>query len=102
VITGSFPAFSVQSGDRFRAVVGCLFESGGSACNVLFQLNYIADGGPPQNLGQWIESYDGSVTSLDIDLTPLAGQSVQFVLAVSANGSSDDDSAFWMAPRIMR
>jgi penicillin-binding protein 1C len=102
VITGSFPAFSVQSGDRFRAVVGCLFESGGSACNVRFQLNYIADGGPPQNLWQKVESYDNSVFNLDIDLTPLAGQSVEFVLAVSANGPSDDDSAFWMAPRIMR
>ena len=99
VITGKFPAFEVKSGDRFRAVIGCLFN--GLACNVRFQLNYRADGGALQNLQQWDQTYDGSIQSLDIDLSSLAGKSVEFVLAVLANGPASQDWAFWLAPRIV-
>jgi hypothetical protein len=99
VITGRFPAFQVVAGDRFRAVIGCL--QGGLACNVRFQLNYRADGGALQNLGQWDQTYDGNIQSLDLDLSSLAGKSVEFVLAVLANGPASQDWAFWLAPRIV-
>lgn len=99
VITGKFPAFDVQDGDHFRAIIGCLYN--GLACNVRFQLNYRADGGALQNLGQWDQSYDGSIQSLDVDLSSLAGKSVEFVLAVLANGPSNQDWGFWLAPRIV-
>jgi penicillin-binding protein 1C len=101
-ITGAYPAFAVLAGDRFRTQIGCLYKSGGSLCDVTFQLNYIADGGPLQNLGSWSQVYDGSVAVLDLDLSFLAGKSVQFILGVSANGPSDDDMAFWLNPRIVR
>lgn len=99
VITGKFPALNVRSGDRFRAVIGCLFN--GVACNVRFQLNYRADGGSLQNLGQWDQTYDSSVMQLNVDLSSLAGRSVEFVLAVLSNGASNQDWAFWLAPRIV-
>ena len=99
VITGKFPAFQVKAGDRFKAVIGCLFN--GLACNVRFQLNYRADGGALQNLQQWDQTYDGNIQSLDVDLSSLAGKSVEFVLAVLANGPSFQDWAFWLAPRIV-
>jgi len=38
---------------------------------------------------------------LDVDLSSLAGKSVEFVLAVLANGPSFQDWAFWLAPRIV-
>jgi len=100
VITGRFPAFDVESGDHFKTVIGCLYN--GNACSVRFQLNYRADGGSLQNLGQWDESYDGSIRKLDVDLSSLAGKSVEFVLAVQANGASNQDWAFWLLPRIVR
>jgi hypothetical protein len=87
------------AGDRFRAVIGCL--QGGLACNVRFQLNYRADGGALQNLGQWDQTHDGNIQSLDLDLSSLAGKSVEFVLAVLANGPASQDWAFWLAPRIV-
>jgi hypothetical protein len=100
VISGRFPAFNVQAGDRFKAVIGCLFN--GASCNVKFQVNYRSDGGALQPLGEWTEVYDGSTTKVDIDLSSLAGHSVEFSLAVLANGPSGQDWAFWLAPRITR
>lgn len=100
VITGRFPAFDVESGDHFKAVIGCLYN--GNACDVRFQLNYRADGGSLQNLGQWDETYDGSIRKLDIDLSSLDGKSVEFILAVQAHGPSNQDWAFWLLPRIVR
>jgi len=100
VITGKFPAFDVQSGDQFRTVIGCLFN--GVLCDVQFQFNYRADGGPLQNLGSWVETNDGTIQKLEIDLSFLDGKSVEFVLAVQAHGSSSQDWAFWLYPRIQR
>jgi hypothetical protein len=100
VISGTFPEFDVKAGDRFRAVIGCLYNGG--ECNVRFQLNYRADGGALANLGQWDQTYDGSIQNLNVDLSSLAGKSVEFTLAVLSNGSSGQDWAFWLQPRIVR
>lgn len=100
VVTGKYPAFDVEEGDTFRAVIGCL--DNGLACDVRFQLNYRADGGSLQNLATWNEQYDGNIQTIELDLSSLAGKSVEFVLAVQANGSSAQDWAFWLQPRIVR
>jgi hypothetical protein len=99
-IQGVFPAVNVQAGDKFTALIGCLATS--PNCTVTFVLNYI-DGATTQTLGSWVETSDGNRTSLSIDLTPLAGKSVKFILQVqNNNGSSSDDRAFWEAARIVR
>ncbi len=100
VISGKFPAFTVQAGDRFQTVLACRFN--GPACNVRFQLKYEADGGPLTTLGEWTETYDGSIQKLNLDLSSLAGSSVEFTLSVVANGSSSQDWAIWLLPRIVR
>lgn len=99
-ISGRFPAYVVQNGDHFRATLACLYNA--SACNVRFQLNYRVDGGDLKNFGQWDQVYDGTVQNLDLDLSPLAGKSVEFVLAVITNGAPDQDWALWWQPRITR
>lgn len=102
IIYGRFPAFDVKAGDRFKTVIGCLYRSGGSACNAKLRVTYRADGGPSQTLDEWDEIYDGIIRKIDIDLGAkgLAGKSVEFTLLVMANGSSDQDWAFWLLPRI--
>jgi hypothetical protein len=100
VISGRYPAFNVLANDHFKSFIGCLWN--GAACNVKFQLNYRSDGGPLTPLGEWTESYDGTITKIDIDLSSLAGHSVEFSLVVLANGSSGQDWAFWLFPRITR
>ncbi len=103
IIAGKYPAFTVQAGDRFLSVIGCLYREGGSACNVRFQLNYIEAGSSTvQPLGEWVQTYDDSIQSIDVPLDALAGKSVQFVLVVMANGPSTQDMAFWLYPRIKR
>jgi len=100
VIAGTFPPISLQEGDHFTAVIGCLFDA--LSCNVKFQLNYRAGAGSLQNLEQWNQTYDGNLQWIDVDLSRLAGKSVEFVLAVLANGAPDQDWAIWLAPRIER
>ncbi len=38
----------------------------------------------------------------NLDLTPLAGQSVNFILTVYANGDPTSDRALWVGPQIIR
>lgn len=97
-ITGQYPAYLVRAGDRFRAELGCLRNSPG--CDVTFSLDYRRADGTNFNLGTWREVYDGRTTTLDIDLSALAGQSVQFSLGVRNNGASQAANAFWFVPRI--
>jgi hypothetical protein len=97
-ISGKFPAIDVKTGYHFKAVIGCLDDA--QECSVKVQLNYRKDGGDLQNLGTWAESYDDSVRKLDVDLSSLAGHSVQIVLGVLADGPATDDAMLWLSPRI--
>jgi hypothetical protein len=99
VISGRFPAFDVEDGDEFHAVIGCLFDA--VACDITMQLNYRENGGDLQPLREWDEDYDGEFRNVEVDLSSLAGSSVEFVLAVQSNGTFDDDRAFWLAPTIV-
>jgi hypothetical protein len=50
----------------------------------------------------WDEQYDGNIQAVELDLSSLSGKSVEFVLAVQANGAANQDWAFWLQPRIVR
>lgn len=101
VITGRFPSYTVEDGDHFKAKIGFLTFSDGTcgAGDVEFQFNY-KQGGTLYPLESWMETCDGSLTSVDIDLSSLAGESVKFIFAVQANGPATQDWAVWIAPRI--
>ncbi|HSG45236.1 MAG TPA: NBR1-Ig-like domain-containing protein [Anaerolineales bacterium] len=102
VISGRFPAYTVVPGEHFTAQIGFLAFPNGTcgAGNVKFQLNYKEGGGSVTPLGEWIETCDGSLKSVDVDLTPLAGKTVEFILAILANGPSTQDWAIWIKPQI--
>lgn len=103
VITGTYPAYTVASGEHFRAKVGFLAQSDGTcgAGNVKFQLNYIEVGvAGTKALGEWSDTCDGTLKSIDVDLSSIAGKTVQFVLAVLANGAPTQDSAVWVSPEV--
>ncbi len=100
VIRGKYPAFNVVSGDHFMTVIGCAYRA--TSCDVNFKLDYQIGSGSIGNLKTWHEVYDKNTTTVDIDLSSLAGQSVKFILTVMANGSATGDRAQWLLPRIVK
>jgi hypothetical protein len=103
-ITGTYPGIQIKSGDHFIADIGCLADN--PKCDVIFQFNYRGNDTEADTnteyLGEWHEIYDGKITRVDVDLSELAGEKVEFELTVRANGSSKDDAAFWLMPHIER
>lgn len=101
IMTGLYPAYTVVSGEHFRAKIGFLAKADGScgSGNAKFQLNY-KEAGVLKPLGEWTETCDGTLKPVDVDLSSIAGKNVQFALAVLANGPADQDWAVWVNPEI--
>jgi hypothetical protein len=97
-ITGIYPPYRVENGDRFLADLGCLEKSQG--CDVTFHLNYQAPNGTVHSIASWHEVYDGKLTRAEVDLSPLAGKSVRFILSVTNSGKPSAANAFWLVPSI--
>ncbi len=98
-IQGIYPAYKVKAGDKFRSIVNC--ENGSTSCYVVFRLDYaVAGSSTIQTFWAFVERYEGQYYSADIDLTPLAGQDIKFILSVSSTGSATGDRALWVAPII--
>ncbi|HJR80755.1 MAG TPA: NBR1-Ig-like domain-containing protein [Anaerolineales bacterium] len=100
MISGKYPAFQIQSGDRFQTQIGCLNQA--NDCDMIFRLQYQIGNGSVRTLGQWREVYEGQFYPLNIDLSTLHGENVKFILSVLSNGSSHEDYALWINPRITR
>lgn len=100
IITGKYPAITIQTGDRFQASVACLH--GADDCDVILRLQYQIGNGNIRTLGQWHEIYEGGNYPINIDLSSLRGERVKFILTVLANGTSHEDFALWILPRITR
>ena len=103
VMTGLYPAYTVVSGEHFKAKIGFLAKADGSCGvgNVKFQLNY-KESGVLKPLGEWTDTCDGVLKDVDVDLSSIANKNVQFALAVLANGPATQDSAVWVSPRVER
>jgi hypothetical protein len=100
VIAGTYPTYTVQTGDHFKARLGFILPSG--KCEqgrVIFRLAY-QEGGQQHSLQQWGKSCDGKFTVVDLDLSSLKGQTVRFVLEVMADGSAKNNWAIWNSARI--
>lgn len=100
LITGKFPKFRIEMGDRFQTYIGCLEKA--NDCDMIYRLQYQIGNGEIRTLGQWREVYEGESYPVNIDLSFLAGQNVKFIFTVLANGSSHEDFALWITPRITR
>jgi hypothetical protein len=98
-IQGIYPALTVQPGDRFQTTAGCEYQA---PCYVTFRLDYMSPSGEIHNFWSRREQNEGQFHYVDVDLTPLAGQSVRFVLSLLATGSSSGDRAIWGAPHLFR
>lgn len=99
-IQAIYPAFRVQSGDRFQATVGC--EYGATSCYTAYRLDYQIGNGPVKTFWTFREKYEGWTYNANLNLNSLAGQDVKFILFISAYGSATGDRALWGNPIIAR
>lgn len=99
-IQAVYPAFRVQSGDRFQATIGC--EYGATTCYVAYRLDYQLGNGAVGTFWTFREKYEGLSYNANLDLSSLAGQDVKFILVISAYGSPTGDRALWVNPIISR
>jgi plastocyanin len=97
-IQGIFPPYRVKPGDRFRSIVNCAF--GSTSCYVVFRLDYQTGTSPITTFWAFVEKYDGQYYQADLDLSPLVGQDIKFILTVLSAGSPAGDRALWVAPII--
>jgi hypothetical protein len=98
-LRGIYPAYTVRSGDVFQAQIGCMDQLPG--CRVYFLLRYLDEEGEFHNVQEWFEVFDERPHNVLVDLSRLAGQTVQFVLEVQqADGRRAHSIVFWMNPRI--
>jgi Ig-like domain from next to BRCA1 gene len=98
LISGTFPAYTPEPDDQFRVLLGC--SAGSSGCQARCQLNY-RDGDALSPIAEWIIGEGDGMRNLGVDLSFLLGRSVEFVLAVDADGPGAADAVIWM-PAIMR
>jgi hypothetical protein len=100
-IKGFYPAYTVQSGDHFQSIINCAYTA--PNCYVNFRLDYQIGGGPINTFWSFNERFDGLFFPVNLDLSSLAGQSVNFILYtadVSGHGTPSGDRAVWVGPRI--
>lgn len=100
-VSGLFPSYLVQNGDRLKGKLGFLKNPDDTcgAGDVVFQFNYY-DGTTVRGIRQWTKTCTGKFIDVDIDLSGLKGQNVRFILTVRANGAATDDYAIWNSLRI--
>ena len=99
-IQGVYPAFTVKTGDRFQATIGC--QLGKPNCYVTYRLDYQIGSNPIQTFWTFREAYEGRTYQADLDLSSLAGKDVKFILSVLATGSPADDHVYWIGAKIHR
>lgn len=102
-MTGLYPAYTVQEGDRFEAQVGFIeLSPPHSSIQSAFQVVFLPDNGSPQGLYNLTKSYNGKLNEIDADLAFLAGRRGQFALTMCNAGPFDRDYGVWHKAVIRR
>jgi hypothetical protein len=99
-ISAIYPVVQIQPGDVLTFSAGCV--QGAVNCSVLFGVSYLDQAGIQHFLWTIGEFHDGQSLTHRVDLSHLSGMSIRLILEASSLGSSGDDVAFWVAPRIVR
>lgn len=70
-VQAQYPAYHVQSGDRFKSIINCDYNA--TACYVNFRLDYQIGSGAVTTFWSFNERYEGLYYPADINLSSLAG-----------------------------
>lgn len=99
-VEGRFPGFKIQDKDRFTAMFSCI--SGNTECDLGVEIQYRDASGEIRDLLSWHEIHDSNVREVDIDLSALAGETVQFIITVDAENVSEHNYLVVYRPGIWR
>jgi hypothetical protein len=96
-IQGLYTVGEIKPGDRFRTRAGFLYGEGVTEGKVTF----IIRGGDGTTVGSFGATRQAAIIQVDLDLSPLAGNTNQIILRVEANNTdAAQDRACWVNPRI--
>jgi hypothetical protein len=107
-IFGHYPALEVWEGDTFHAILAC--QPSDIPCNVDFGLSYFDSNGGFHDLSPQLgpspfsdhDAPSGVYTEVEVDLSALAGQTVEFTLVVRTGGDRTRYDPIWISPYIRR
>ena len=97
-IFSKYPPFTVEKGDRFRAVLACKLHT---FCDVEFALEYFDIHGKT-GFARWNYRFSHAPLVIDYPMDGIAGKTVQFGLSVRGNGNRTEAYAVWIDPHIYR
>jgi hypothetical protein len=92
-IAGFFPPFTIQEGNRFVALVGCVDED--PNCDLSFSLQ-VNNAEGEQVLSEVVLASGAETPSFSVDLSELTGQTVTIILRSEENGGRSQSAiGYW-------
>lgn len=97
---GHYPPILVYPGDTFKATIAC---QGDADCNLEFALEYYDSQGKYWDTNwSWIHIAGDGPQEISVDLSSLAGQTIELMLVLRAKEELENQWAVWIQPHVSR
>ena len=96
---GKYPALTIYPGDTFHTTIAC---QGDADCDLEFSLEYYPPGSDRATGWSWDHKAEDGPQTVEVDLSSLAGQTVEFLLVLRPDDKLDEQWAVWIQPHIAR
>jgi len=98
IISGVFPPVVIRNGDHLHLGTGCGNDA--HQCDLYFEVVAMT-GNERITIGEWHEVSDGNMQSVNLDMSYLAGQSLQFVFTLRSENAIRENRGFWFFPILL-
>lgn len=96
---GKYPPLTIYPGDSFHTTIAC---QGDADCDLEFSLEYYSPGSDRAAGWSWDHKAGDGPQTVEVDLSSLAGQTVEFYLVLRPGDNLDEQWATWIQPYIYR
>ena len=96
---GKYPPFTIYPGDLFKTTIAC---QGDAECDLDFSLEYYPPGATRTVSWTWHHQAGDGPQEVSVDLSSLAGQTVELYLVLRPREVYDNQWAVWIQPHISR